>query len=406
MGMRYDHILIRFGEIALKGRNRKKFVERLKKNVSQKLKEFPNKEIIATRDRMYIKLNGDPYQEMIDRLTDVFGIQSFSPALKVESEISKIKEAALSAIKQLDYEGKTFKVSAKRADKQFPYTSNELNHEIGSYILRNTNNLTVDVHHPDIDVRVEVRKEATYITYQDIQGAGGLPVGSSGKAMLMLSGGIDSPVAGYLAMKRGLEIEAVHFYSPPFTSERSKQKVLDLVQQLTKFGHTIRLHIVPFTEVQQLINKRVLGGYSLISTRRYMLKITDEIRRRNNGLAIVTGESLGQVASQTLESMYVINEMTNTPILRPLISMDKTEIIDISKKIGTYDISIRPYEDCCTIFTPADPKTKPRRTKIHHYESYLDNIDELVQKAVNETETIVFEDHSALDHKDEFEELF
>ncbi|MED5075515.1 tRNA 4-thiouridine(8) synthase ThiI, partial [Anoxybacillus geothermalis] len=231
----------------------------------------------------------------------------------------------------------------------------------------------------------------TYVTCRDIFGAGGLPVGTSGKAMLMLSGGIDSPVAGYLAMKRGLEIEAVHFFSPPFTSERAKQKVIDLVRKLTTYGGRIKLHIVPFTEVQQAIYQGVPNEYSLISTRRAMLRITDALRRHQRALAIVTGESLGQVASQTLESMYVINEVTNTPILRPLVSMDKLEIIELAKQIGTHDISILPYEDCCTIFTPRAPKTKPKKEKVFHYESQLD-LAPLLEKAVNDTETLVIDE--------------
>lgn len=352
---------------------------------------------------MYILLNGEPHEEIMEQLKTVFGIQSFSLAMKCENDIEKIKATALAAVQQFSYEGKTFKVSAKRIDKQFPIGSNDLNYEIGSHILRNTKNLTVNVHEPDIHVRVEVRKDGTYVTCHDIPGAGGLPVGTSGKAMLMLSGGIDSPVAGYLAMKRGLEIEAVHFFSPPFTSERAKQKVIDLVKKLTKFGGKIKLHIVPFTNIQQTIHRQVPDGYSLISSRRMMLKITDLLRKKYNGLAIVTGESLGQVASQTLESMFVINDVTTTPILRPLVSMDKTEIIEMARKIDTHDISILPYEDCCTIFTPSAPKTRPKREKVVHYESFID-LEPLIEEAVANTETIVIDEEFAAE--DEFEQLF
>jgi thiamine biosynthesis protein ThiI len=385
--MKYDHILIRYGEMSTKGKNRKQFTHRLKRNIAKKLKDFPTIRIEEMRDRMYIRLNDAPHEPIMERLKDVFGIQSFSLALKTESDLEKIKEATLAFVKELPYEGKTFKISARRADKRFPLNSNELNYELGSHILRNTNNLTVDVHHPDFDVRVEVRAEGTYITCADVPGAGGLPVGTSGKAMLMLSGGIDSPVAGYLAMKRGLKIEAVHFFSPPYTSERAKQKVIDLVKRLTTFGGTIRLHIVPFTDLQQEIYKHVPENYSLISTRRAMLRITDEIRKKEQGLAIVTGESLGQVASQTLESMFVINDVTTTPIIRPLVAMDKTEIIDISRRIGTHEISIRPYEDCCTIFTPKAPKTKPKKEKVIQYEQGLP-LDDMIAEAVRKTETI------------------
>ncbi|MBB5324477.1 thiamine biosynthesis protein ThiI [Anoxybacillus tepidamans] len=401
--MQYDRILIRYGEMSTKGKNRNRFVVRLKRNIQKKLKAFPNIKIEYMRDRMYILLNGEPHEEIMEQLKTVFGIQSFSLAMKCENDIEKIKATALAAVQQFSYEGKTFKVSAKRIDKQFPIGSNDLNYEIGSHILRNTKNLTVNVHEPDIHVRVEVRKDGTYVTCHDIPGAGGLPVGTSGKAMLMLSGGIDSPVAGYLAMKRGLEIEAVHFFSPPFTSERAKQKVIDLVKKLTKFGGKIKLHIVPFTNIQQTIHRQVPDGYSLISSRRMMLKITDLLRKKYNGLAIVTGESLGQVASQTLESMFVINDVTTTPILRPLVSMDKTEIIEMARKIDTHDISILPYEDCCTIFTPSAPKTRPKREKVVHYESFID-LEPLIEEAVANTETIVIDEEFAAE--DEFEQLF
>ncbi|WP_240370988.1 tRNA uracil 4-sulfurtransferase ThiI [Anoxybacteroides rupiense] len=401
--MKYDRILIRYGEMSTKGKNRNRFVVRLKQNIAKKLASFSNIKIEYMRDRMYILLNGEPHEKVMEQLKTVFGIQSFSLAIKCENDIQQIREAALTAVQQNEYEGKTFKVSAKRVDKQFPVGSSELNYEIGSHILRNTQNLTVNVHQPDIHVRVEVRKDGTYVTCHDVPGAGGLPVGTSGKAMLMLSGGIDSPVAGYLAMKRGLEIEAVHFFSPPFTSERAKQKVIDLVKKLTKFGGKIKLHIVPFTDIQQTIHRQVPDGYSLISSRRMMLKITDLLRKKHNGLAIVTGESLGQVASQTLESMFVINDMTTTPVLRPLVSMDKTEIIELARKIDTHDISILPYEDCCTIFTPSSPKTRPKREKVAYYESFID-LEPLIETAVANTETLVIDE--AFTSADEFENLF
>lgn len=385
--MQYDHILVRYGEMSLKGKNRKQFVNQLKNNVKQSLSSFPSLNFTANRDRLFIQLNGEDGEKVAKKLETVFGIQSFSLAIRVESEIEAIKERALEAVKQLYKKGDTFKVSAKRADKSFPLTSDQLNYEIGRHILIHTEDLTVDVHKPDINVRVEVRPHATYIMCKDYKGAGGLPVGSSGKAMLMISGGIDSPVAGYLSMKRGLEIEAIHFFSPPYTNERAKQKVIDLVKKLTEYGGKITLHIVPFTDIQVTIQQNIMSNYTMTSTRRMMLKIADEIRKKRDALAIVTGESLGQVASQTLESMYAINEVTTTPVLRPLISMDKNEIIDIAEKIETFPISNRPYEDCCTIFTPASPKTKPKREKVLKYESYVD-FAPLIKKAIEETITI------------------
>ncbi|WP_078414046.1 tRNA uracil 4-sulfurtransferase ThiI [Priestia abyssalis] len=385
--MIYDYILIRYGEISTKGQNRKKFVDRLKRNISDVLARYSNIFIEQTRDRMYIRLNGEQHEPIMNELQKVFGIQSFSLAVKVKNDVEEIKKVALEVMKEYDQESTTFKVTARRAYKQFPLDTNELNYAVGSHILKNTNHFTVDVRNPDINLRVEVREDATYITSLNVPGAGGLPVGTSGKAMLMLSGGIDSPVAGYLAMKRGLEVEAVHFYSPPFTSERSKQKVIDLAQKLTNYSGKVKLHIVPFTTIQQAIQKQVPENYTMTSTRRMMLKITDRLRHRHQGLAIATGESLGQVASQTLESMFAINNVTSTPILRPLITMDKTEIIEIAKEIDTHDISIQPYEDCCTIFTPAAPKTRPKLEKVERYEQFID-FDSLIEEAVQGTETM------------------
>jgi len=385
--MIYDHILIRYGEISTKGKNRGAFVEKLRKNVKYVLKNLSNIQIRASRDRMIILLNGERWEEVADRLKNVFGIQSFSPVVKVESVVDDIKDGSLTLIRKLFTSGSTFKVSVKRADKTFPHNSDEMNHIIGGHILKNIEGIKVNVHQPDFNLKVEIRKEATYLTCEVLQGAGGLPVGSSGKAMLMLSGGIDSPVAGYLSMKRGLDVEGVHFYSPPFTSERAKQKVIDLSKKLARVSGSFTLHIVPFTEIQQLIQQKIPSNYTMTTTRRLMLRITDEIRKKQEGLAIITGESLGQVASQTLDSMYTINEVTNTPIIRPLITMDKTDIIKISQEIDTHDISIRPFEDCCTIFTPSMPKTKPKRDKVNHYESFTD-FEPYIEKAVQNVETI------------------
>jgi thiamine biosynthesis protein ThiI len=401
--MNYDRILIRYGEMSTKGRNRSAFVEKLGRSIRFALHDFPNIKIKSTRDRMYILLNGENGRDMVDRLKGVFGIQSFSPVVKTGKELEEIKEAALTLFKRVYKEGNTFKITTKRADKTFFMDTNAVNHALGGFILQNTPNLRVDVKKPDINLQIEIRTEAAYIFCETIQGAGGLPAGSSGKAMLMLSGGIDSPVAGYLSMKRGLDVEGVHFFSPPFTSERAKQKVLDLSSKLSeRIGH-FRLHIVPFTEIQQLIHKQIPENYTMTATRRMMLRITDALRERQEALAIITGESLGQVASQTIESMYAINEVTNTPILRPLITMDKPDIIEIAQKIDTFEISNRPFEDCCTIFVPASPKTKPRREKVLRYESFFD-FEPYIQKAIEQTETILIKPETKL--ANEFEELF
>lgn len=402
--MKYDRIVVRYGEISTKGRNRNKFIDKLKKNLRRVLREFENVSIEASRDRTFILLNGENSEEIIGKLKGVFGIQSFSPAVKVEKDVGKMKDVALALFQRLYTEGSTFKITGKRADKTFELTSDEINHTFGSHLLKNVEGLQVNVKKPDINLLIEVRQEAAYLSCETIQGAGGLPVGSSGKAMLMLSGGLDSPVAGYLSMKRGVEIEAVHFFSPPFTSERSKQKVIDLSKKLANIGGFIALHIVPFTEIQQLIGKQVPENYSMTTTRRLMLRITDEIRKKHEGLAIITGESLGQVASQTLESMYAINDVTNTPVLRPLITMDKTEIMNIAHQIDTHDISILPYEDCCTVFVPSSPKTKPRREKVQHYESFID-FEPLIEKAVKNTEMVIIKAGVELQNTD-LENLF
>jgi tRNA uracil 4-sulfurtransferase len=402
--MMYDRILVRYGEISTKGRNRNKFIDRLRKNIKRALSDYPNATIKAERDRMFILLNGEDSEGIAEKLKAIFGIQSFSPAVKVEKDLDKMKEAALELFRGIHKPGQTFKITAKRSDKTFELDTNEINSEFGGHILRNVKGLKVDVRKPDVNLQIEIRKEAAYISAETIKGAGGMPAASAGKGMLMLSGGIDSPVAGYLSMKRGLEVEGVHFFSPPFTSERAKQKVIDLSEKLAEVNGHFALHIVPFTEIQQAIHKQIPENYTMTTTRRIMLRITDAIRERQGGLAIITGESLGQVASQTLESMYAINEVTSTPIIRPLITMDKFQIMDIAHEIDTHDISIRPYEDCCTVFVPSSPKTKPKLEKVQNFESFFD-FEELIQKAVEGTERMVLKPASER-NDDSMDDLF
>ncbi|WP_316570977.1 tRNA uracil 4-sulfurtransferase ThiI [Neobacillus sp. YIM B06451] len=385
--MKYDLIIIRYGEISTKGRNRGKFVDRLKRAIKHALSGHRAIKIDAGRDRMQILLNGEDSKVVTGKLKNVFGIQSLSPAIRSERDIDSIKAAAHSLMESVYEEGKTFKITAKRSDKTFELDTDGINQMFGAFILKNFPGLKVNVKNPDINLLIEVRKEAVYLSCITIPGAGGLPLGTGGKAMLMISGGIDSPVAGFMMMKRGVELEAVHFHSPPFTSERAKQKVIDLVEKLAEVSGEILLHIVPFTELQQTIKNQIPENYSMTATRRFMLKITDAIREKHGGLAIVTGENLGQVASQTLESMYAINEVTNTPVLRPLLTMDKTEIIKMAEEIGTFETSILPYEDCCTIFVPSSPKTKPKKDKVIHYESFVD-FEPIVERAIEGTETI------------------
>ncbi|TMN21183.1 tRNA 4-thiouridine(8) synthase ThiI [Lentibacillus cibarius] len=400
--MQYDHILIRYGEMALKGKNRKSFIIQLQNNLKRQLRDFPKTTVKRTQGRMFILLNGHDPDAIIKKCQNVFGIQSLSLAVKVQNDEEQIKAAALWAL-QNERDIRTFKVSVKRIDKDFPIRSQQMNRILGAYLLSHTSGFSVDVHEPDLELSVEIRKEATYITSSVVQGLGGLPVGSSGKTLLLLSGGIDSPVAGFLAMKRGVQVEAIHFHSPPFTSDRAKQKVLDLAEKLTHYGNKIKVHVVPFTNVQQHIFREMPENYAMTIMRRMMLRISEYVCRNESILSMTTGESLGQVASQTMESMNAINEVTNYPILRPLVAMDKDDIIKISKTIDTYDISIRPYEDCCTIFVPKSPKTRPSREKVNQFESQA-NFSDLIEEAVNGIEVVTLTGKA--DMEEAFNDLF
>lgn len=403
--MKYDRIVVRYGELSTKGRNRKQFIKKLAHNVKRAIADFPEVKVFGERDRMYLLLNGADAQVILERLQPIFGIQSFSPAVRVLQDVEEMKRAGLELVRAVHRPGGSFKVNTRRSDRSFELDTSGVNHELGSYILQNIDDLHVDVKTPDVKLLVEVRSEGVFLSCQTIQGAGGLPVSSSGRAMLMLSGGIDSPVAGYLAMKRGVEIEAVHFHSPPYTSERARQKAVDLAGKLAKYSGQVQMHVVPFTAVQELIKKQIPEGLTMTVTRRLMLRITDELRKRRECLAIVNGESLGQVASQTLESMLAINAVTTAPIIRPVVSMDKNEIIDIAQRIDTYDISVRPFEDCCTIFTPPSPKTRPKLEKVERYESFVD-FEAMVQEAANMTETFTVDVADINKVQDEFSDLF
>jgi thiamine biosynthesis protein ThiI len=391
--MFYNHLVVRYGELSLKGKNRRHFESQLHETVKRKLRRFDNLKISKLFDRIVVELNGQSHEPVVKSLQEIFGIHSISPAVRAENDLEEINKTALLALKDALPGKGTFKVTGKRSLKSFPVNSMMLNREVGGYLLRNTEDITVDVHNPDVEVKVEVKDTGTYISCQNFKGAGGLPIGVGGKAMLMLSGGIDSPVAGYLTMKRGVRIEGVHFHSPPFTSERAKQKVVDLTQELTRYsGGKIKLHVVPFTKIQQIIKDKIPASYSMTIMRRVMLRVTEKLAEINNAMAITNGENLGQVASQTMHSMYAINEVTNLPILRPVITMDKLEIMNLSHQIGTYEISIRPYEDCCTIFLPSAPKTKPKREKAIMFEKNIENLEELIEEAVQGVETIILEE--------------
>lgn len=388
--MKTKQVLVRYGELSTKGRNRNSFIGRLRDNIRQTFSDLENLHIKSERDRMFLTVeNDEDMEQVINRLPNVFGIQSFSPVTESELDIEEMKKAAMSIVERMDTDGKSFKVSVKRANKNFPHQKPEIMHEVGSHVLRNFPGLSVQMKHPDIELKIEIREKAAYMMAEVIDGAAGLPIGAGGKALLMLSGGIDSPVAGYHMLKRGVRLELIHFFSPPFTNERAKEKVFDLAEKLSQFGSSVKLHVIPFTKLQQEVHKQVPDNITMTSTRRMMLRIADQVVKETNSKAIITGESLGQVASQTLESLSAINAVTNTPILRPLIASDKLEIIGTAQEIGTYDISIRPYEDCCTIFTPANPKTKPKLDKVEYYENFV-SFEEMIQEAVDQREVITF----------------
>ncbi|GAE34153.1 tRNA uracil 4-sulfurtransferase ThiI [Halalkalibacter akibai] len=400
--MIYDHILVRFGELALKGKNRSVFEKHLLENIKMSLKPLANLKLSRTFGRILIELNGEDHEPVVEKLQHIFGIHSFSLAFKVNNDIDSMKHGALTVLKENENVN-TFKITAKRAYKPFPLDTMELNREIGGYVLANTSGISVDVHNPDLNIHVEVRETATYITSASYKGAGGLPVGTSGKVMMLLSGGIDSPVAGYLTLKRGAKIEAVHFHSPPYTNERAKQKVIDLAQSLVKFGNSVVLHLVPFTDLQKHIHSEIPSNMQMTIMRRMMLRISEKIATDRGILALGTGESLGQVASQTLHSMNTINEVTNLPIIRPLVTMDKLEVISIAQKIGTYETSILPFEDCCTIFLPPDSKTRPKREQANKFEQFIE-MDKYIDDAVARTEKMVLTNTTRV--KQEVEDLF
>ena len=379
--MQYSEIMVRHGELSTKGKNRMRFINKLKRNIQDVLSIYPEIKVHSDRDRTHVFLNGTPYEPVIEALKLVFGIQGLSPVYKVEKSVPVLVETVQQIMTGLYFEEMTFKISGKRSDHNFELDSTELNRILGGAVFEVLPNIKAQMKKPDVNLKVEIRDEAAYISYEDIKGAGGLPVGTSGKGMLMLSGGIDSPVAGYLALKRGVEIEAVHFASPPYISPGALKKAQELTRRLVRFGGNIQFIEIPFTEIQEEIKDKAPEAYLMTLTRRFMMRITDAIRESRSGLVIINGESLGQVASQTLESMQAINAVTTTPVIRPVVTMDKLEIIDIAQAIDTFDISIQPFEDCCTIFAPDRPKTNPKLKNVEKYEERFD-IEGLVARAV------------------------
>lgn len=387
--MKYDVLIIRYGEIALKGRNRATFENLLVKHTKRLLADLSGWQLARPSRRWILKLGDNDPNEVIKRLEKVFGYVSFSPAVLVENPtLEKLQEIAIEFAEAKQGEKVTFKVETRRVDKKFPHDSYTVNSELGGAILDATEGrFTVDVHHPEWVLGTEIREEGTYIFSDSIKGAGGLPYGSGNKALLLLSGGIDSPVAGYLIMKRGAVVEGLHFHSFPFTSERAKEKVIELGKKLAIYGGQFRIHFISLTEIQKELKIKVDPDLNITILRRFMYRIAEEIAKKEEALALVTGESIGQVASQTLESINTINEVTNLAVLRPLCGMDKDDIINIARKIDTYDISIEPYEDCCTIFLPEHPETKPRVAQALKAEEALE-VDKLIENALNTHEIL------------------
>lgn len=404
--MQYTEIMVRYGELSTKGKNRRSFIDRLGTNTRNALAGFSQLEIKAHRDRMHIQLNGADYQQVAERLGKVFGIQNFAPSIKVARDLEEVKKTAVAIFQEIYRAEMTFKINTRRSDHNFEYDTNEINDMLGGVILENFPEIKVQMKQPTVTLRVEVRLDGIFLSYEQIPGAGGLPVGTAGKGLLMLSGGIDSPVAGYLALKRGVDLEMVHFFSPPYTSEQALNKAKDLTAKLAPYVGKIKFIQVPFTEIQETVKRDVPASYLMTIQRRFMLRLCEQIASKRKALAVFNGESLGQVASQTMESMAAINDVTSMPVLRPVVSMDKNDIIKIAEEIDTFELSIKPYEDCCTVFAPTAPKTKPRIDRARDYESKLD-VDGLISRALEgiKVTEISSDDHFLNSQEESFAEL-
>lgn len=387
-------IMIKYGELTTKKGNRDNFISCLLSNIHNKLKGYDFK-IFKDRSRMYIE--SDKIDEISSILTNIFGVHGIVIAYKINTNnIEDIKKSSLEILNFKNYD--TFKVITNRALKDYPMDSMEISKVVGGYILAHTKNKKVDVHNPSEILRIDLRQEGCFIYTNEIKGIGGYPVGIQGLGLLMLSGGIDSPVSGYLAMKRGINIDCIYFESPPHTSIEAKNKVISLVKILCKYTNKIKIHVVPFTKIQEEIYKSNASNYMITIMRRMMYRISCEVAKKNNLKILINGESIGQVASQTLESMSVINNVTNMPVIRPVACLDKLEIIDIAKKIGTYETSILPYEDCCTIFLPKHPIIKPILDKCIDIENRFD-YETLIKDAIDNIEIIEVRDSTQNDYE-------
>lgn len=388
-------IMIKYGELSTKKDNIKVFVEKLCNNIKKKLKDY---DITITKNkvRMFIDIKENDENEIVKKLQEVFGIYSIVICYKVNETIEDINKESYELLKRISF--KTFKVETNRANKNFKYNSMEVSKLVGAHILKNIPNIKVDVHNPDVILSVEIRNDYTYIYTSEIKGLGGYPTGIQGKGLLMLSGGIDSPVAGYLANKRGVDIDCIYYESPPHTSIDAKNKVITLAKKLSKYGSNINLYVIPFTKIQEEIYKNIDSTYMITIMRRMMYRIAEKVAKKIKAKIIINGESIGQVASQTLTSMYVINNVSNMPVIRPVACLDKLEIIEIAKKINTYDTSILPYEDCCTIFVPKHPVINPNLSKCIYYETLI-NYDELIEECINNMEKISIKEYNTQNQK-------
>lgn len=395
--MIYDQILVRFGDLTLKGKNQKDFFSRLIRLIHVKMKGL-NVKISHTHDRVYIDLLDTDYKTVVERLDLVSGLYSYSLVVRVDNDLEQINAKACELVDEEIKSPVKFKVSCKRADKRFPLTSIEMNKAVSAAVLKHNQNLKVDVHNPEYVLYVEVRNEGTYLYTGEIRGLGGFPVGVAGKGLVMLSGGIDSPVCGILAQKQGVEIECIHFESTPLTSIESAQKVVDLVKIMAKYAPNdkIKLHMVPFKELHMALLENIPESYNITIMRRMMYRIATKLAYKKECLVLINGESVGQVASQTLDSMSVINSVTNIPIIRPLCTYDKVDIIKLANKFGTFETSIKPFEDCCTVYVPKAPATHPKLEKCIEYEKNFD-YEKYVDEAVENTKTIVLSPDSDLD---------
>lgn len=381
-------IMIKYGELTTKKGNRKFFVNTLYSNIKNKLRGL-DVHIHKDISRMYIEFSDSELDEVLNRVNNIFGIHEYVVAYKVDTDVEIIKSNILEIMKNLSFS--SFKVETKRSDKKFPITSLDFSRQLGGLILKNIDGIKVDVHNPDILLNVEIREFYTYIYTDYYRGLGGYPNGTLGNGILMLSGGIDSPVSGYLTLKRGVKLDCIYFEAIPHTSIEARNKVISLTKKLAKYTDSIKLHIVPFTDIQEAIYREVEDDYCITIMRRMMYRITEIVAKRNNCMIITNGESIGQVASQTLTSMSVINNVTNMPVIRPVACLDKLEIIDIAKKIDTYDISILPYEDCCTVFVPKHPVINPKLNLCIEYENRFE-YQSMIDEAINNINTMIITD--------------